>query len=105
MVIKRNYIMILAVIPARGGSRRLPGKNIAHLCGKPLIGWTIDAGRASDILDKLVVSTDDTDIKNVSIESKDNPLKDVVNFIRIYKNSAQLIIFEKMLKKGLINAI
>ena len=43
-------------------------------------------------------------IKNVSIESKDNNLKDVVNFIRIYKNSAQLIIFEKMLKKGLINA-
>ena len=43
-------------------------------------------------------------IKNVSIETKDNPLKDVVNFIRIYKNSAQLIIFEKMLKKGLINA-
>ena len=43
-------------------------------------------------------------IKNVSIESKDNLLKEVVNFIRIYKNSAQLIIFEKMLKKGLINA-
>jgi len=43
-------------------------------------------------------------IKNVSIETKDNNLKNVVNFIRIYKNSAQLIIFEKMLKKGLINA-
>ena len=43
-------------------------------------------------------------IKNVSIESKDNNLKDVVNFIRIYKNNAQLIIFEKLLKKGLINA-
>ena len=43
-------------------------------------------------------------IKNVSIESKDNNLKDVVNFIRIYKNNAQLIIFEKILKKGLINA-
>ena len=43
-------------------------------------------------------------IKNVSIESNDNNLKDVVNFIRIYKNSTQLIIFEKMLKKGLINA-
>ena len=43
-------------------------------------------------------------INNVSIESKDNNLKDVVNFIRIYKNNAQLIIFEKLLKKGLINA-
>ena len=43
-------------------------------------------------------------IKNASIESKDNNLKDIINFIRIYKNSARLIIFEKMLKTGIINA-
>ena len=42
-------------------------------------------------------------IKNASIESKDNNLNDVINFVRIYKNSAQLIIFEKMIKSGLIN--
>ena len=38
---------ILAIIPARSGSKRLPGKNIKTLCGKPLIQWTIDAARAA----------------------------------------------------------
>lgn len=55
----------LGVIPARGGSKRLPGKNTRHLCGKPLIAWSIiEANRSK--LDHVIVSTDDLPIANVS---------------------------------------
>jgi len=54
--------MNLAVIPARGGSKGLPGKNIRNLNGKPLIGWSIEAGLSSSLIDKVVVSTDTDDI-------------------------------------------
>lgn len=55
---------VLAVIPARGGSKRLPVKNIMPLNGKPLIGWTIEAALASSYIDEVIVSTDCLDIKN-----------------------------------------
>ena len=48
----------LAIIPARGGSKGLPGKNIKELCGKPLIAWSIEVGLQSNYLDEVVVSTD-----------------------------------------------
>jgi CMP-2-keto-3-deoxyoctulosonic acid synthetase len=52
---------VVAVIPARGGSKRLPGKNLAPLLGRPLIGWVIDAALASGHLtpDHVIVSSDD----------------------------------------------
>lgn len=50
---------LLAIIPARGGSKRLPGKNVLRLAGKPLIQWTIDAARQSGMCADLLVSTDD----------------------------------------------
>ena len=49
----------LAIIPARGESKRLPRKNLLDLCGKPLIAWSIEAGLKSKYIDKLVVSSDD----------------------------------------------
>ena len=48
----------LAIIPARGGSKGLPGKNIKELCGKPLIVWSIESGLKSKYIDEVVVSTD-----------------------------------------------
>jgi CMP-N-acetylneuraminic acid synthetase len=57
---------ILGLIPARGGSKTLPGKNIKMLCGKPLLAWTIEQGLASRLLDRLIVSTDDEVIAEVS---------------------------------------
>lgn len=57
---------ILAVIPARGGSKGLPGKNIRPLHGRPLIAWTIAAARGSRRLDRIVVSTDDPAIAAVA---------------------------------------
>jgi CMP-N,N'-diacetyllegionaminic acid synthase len=56
----------LAIIPARGGSKRLPRKNILDLCGKPLILWTIEAGLKSKYIDRVIVSSDDKDILNIS---------------------------------------
>lgn len=51
--------MVLAVVPARGGSRGLPGKNLRHLAGKSLLGWTIAASADSKYIDRVIVSTDD----------------------------------------------
>ncbi len=57
---------ILGLILARGGSKRLPGKNIRPLCGKPLIAWTVEAALASSELSKVVVSTDSHAIAEVA---------------------------------------
>ena len=59
---------LLAIIPARGGSKRLPRKNILDLAGKPLIAWTIEAALNSKYIDRIVVSTDDQEIANFSIK-------------------------------------
>lgn len=56
---------VLAVIPARGGSKGLPGKNIKELCGKPLLAWTIEAGLRSRYVDEVMVTTDSEAIAEV----------------------------------------
>lgn len=56
----------LAIIPARGGSKRLPRKNILDLAGKPLIAWTIEAGLKSKYIDKVIVTSDDKEILGLS---------------------------------------
>ena len=61
-----NGKKILAIIPARGGSKGLPGKNIKPLCGKPLIGWSIEQAQASKYIDEIFVSTDSLEIANVA---------------------------------------
>ncbi len=57
---------ILGLIPARGGSKALPRKNVLPLAGKPLIAWTIEAALASKYLDRVVLSSDDPEIMEVS---------------------------------------
>ena len=58
--------MIIAVIPARGGSKRIPGKNIRDFCGKPIIAWSIEAALATEMFDNIVVSTDDERIAEIA---------------------------------------
>lgn len=58
--------MKVAVIPARGGSKRIPRKNIKAFCGKPMIAWSIEAARASGCFDRILVSTDDTEIADIA---------------------------------------
>lgn len=59
---------ILAVIPARGGSKGLPGKNLRNFSGKPLIAWSIASARAESRITDVVVSTDDEEIRRVAQE-------------------------------------
>ena len=60
--------IIVAIIPARGGSKGLPGKNILNFSGKPLIAWTIEAALKCKRIDRVVVSTDDEEIARISGE-------------------------------------
>jgi CMP-N,N'-diacetyllegionaminic acid synthase len=63
-----NQKKVVAIIPARGGSKRLPGKNLLPLAGKPLIAWSIAAAKESRYVDTVVVSTDDDCIMAVANE-------------------------------------
>lgn len=59
-------LKFVGVIAARGGSKRLPRKNILPLCGKPLIAWSIEAARGCAEIDRLIVTTDDEEIADIS---------------------------------------
>ena len=58
--------MNLCVIPARGGSKRIPRKNIKEFCGKPMIAWSIEAAISSGSFDRIIISTDDDEIAEVA---------------------------------------
>lgn len=58
--------MNVAIIPARGGSKRIPRKNIREFCGKPMIAWSIEAALESGCFDRVIVSTDDETIAEVA---------------------------------------
>ena len=57
---------VLALIPARGGSKGLPGKNVRLLGGKPLLAWSVQAAKASKYVDRIVLSSDDAEIMAVA---------------------------------------
>lgn len=61
-----NGKSVLAIIPARGGSKGVPRKNIRDLAGKPLIAWTIEAARKSVYIDRVILSSDDPEIIDVA---------------------------------------
>jgi N-acylneuraminate cytidylyltransferase len=56
----------LAVLPARGGSRRIPRKNIRPFCGRPMIAWPIAAAQKSGLFDRIIVSTDNPEIAEIA---------------------------------------
>ncbi|MHB1349612.1 MAG: pseudaminic acid cytidylyltransferase [Desulfobulbaceae bacterium] len=56
----------VAIIPARGGSKRIPRKNIRPFAGKPIIGYSIETAKASGLFDRIIVSTDDREIATVA---------------------------------------
>ena len=65
-----NGKSILAIIPARAGSKGLPGKNVRMLCGKPLIAWSIEKALLSSYVDTTLVSTDSAEIADIAREHK-----------------------------------
>lgn len=60
--------MKVAIIPARGGSKRIPRKNVRVFCGEPIIGWSIKAAREAGIFERVIVSTDDAEIGSIARE-------------------------------------
>jgi N-acylneuraminate cytidylyltransferase len=76
---------ILAIIPARGGSKRIPRKNIKNFVGQPIIKYSIDAALQSGIFDEIMVSTDDEEIANVS-----DSFGAKIPFMRSAKNSGDM---------------
>jgi pseudaminic acid cytidylyltransferase len=60
--------VIIAIIPARGGSKRIPRKNIRRFVGKPMIGYSIESARQSGLFDRVIVSTDDAEISAIARE-------------------------------------
>lgn len=89
--------MNIAVIPARGGSKRIPRKNIKPFCGKPMIAWSIEAAKASGCFDAVIVSTDDDEIADVArqfgaeapFKRPDNLADDHTPTIPVIKHAAQ----------------
>jgi N-acylneuraminate cytidylyltransferase len=59
----------VAVIPARGGSKRIPRKNILDFGGRPMLAWTIEAARKSEVFDRVIVSTEDKEIARIAVEA------------------------------------
>ena len=56
----------IALIPARGGSTRIPRKNIRNFVGRPMIAWPIETAKLSKLFDRIIVSTDDQEIAEVA---------------------------------------
>ena len=69
---------ILVIIPARGGSKRLVGKNKVKLKGKPLFIYSVEAANNLDLITRIVVSTDDKEIQNICIKNQ-------IEYLEIYK--------------------
>ena len=62
--------MKVAIIPARGGSKRIPRKNVKLFCGKPIIAYSIEAAVRSGVFDDVIVSTDDAEIADVAKQER-----------------------------------
>lgn len=86
----------LAVIPARGGSKRIPRKNIKDFCGKPILAFSIDAALKTDLFDEIMVSTDDEEIAEIA-----KKYGAVVPFLRNSKTSNDFAILKDVLMEVL----
>lgn len=89
--------MRLAVIPARGGSKRIPRKNIKDFCGKPIMVFSIDAALKTDLFDEVMVSTDDEEIAEIA-----KKYGAVVPFLRNSKTSNDFAILKDVLMEVLV---
>jgi N-acylneuraminate cytidylyltransferase len=67
MALNFDLSSCFALIPARAGSKRIPGKNLRDFCGKPIIAWSIEAAKASGLFGSIVVSTDSPEIAELSL--------------------------------------
>ena len=84
--------MDICVIPARGGSKRIPRKNIKLFGGRPMIEWSIDAATKSKLFDQIIVSTDDSEIAEIALAcGADVPFKRPSELSDDYTNTSAVI--------------
>lgn len=84
--------MKVAIIPARGGSKRIPGKNIKNFLGKPMIAWSIEIAISSGIFDRIIVSTDSVEIAEVAKKyGADIPFLRPANLADDYSGTTEVI--------------
>lgn len=88
----------IAIIPARGGSKRIPGKNIRTFFGKPVIAWSIEAAIQSALFSEVMVSTDDEEIANIAVRYGAS-----VPFMRSSKNADDFATTSDVLAEVLAN--
>ena len=85
--------MNLLIIPARGGSKRIPRKNIKNFHGKPIIEWTINESKKLKNFERFIVSTDDNEIAKISKSSGfEIPFLRPKNLSEVYVNTRDVII-------------
>ncbi len=84
----------LAIIPARGGSKRIPRKNIKDFLGKPIIAYSIEAALKSGLFEEVMVSTDDIKIADIAIQYGAK-----VPFMRSVKNADDHAVLEDVIKE------
>lgn len=95
---------MIAIVPARGGSKGLPGKNIRLLNGKPLIQYTIEAALGSDCVDRVIVTTDDENIASIARQTgadvpfmrPDNLASDTVSAVDVYLHAVEFVAAESI---------
>ena len=84
--------MIVAIIPARGGSKRIPRKNIKPFSGKPIIAYSIEAAKETGLFDRIIVSTDDPEIAAVAAGyGAESPFLRPAELADDYANTGQVI--------------
>lgn len=84
--------MKIAVIPARGGSKRIPRKNIKDFCGKPMIAWSITIAKSSGLFSHIIVSTDDKEIAEVAAKwGAEVPFERPGNLSDDYTGTAEVV--------------
>ena len=94
---RKSSKKIIAIITARGGSKRIPRKNIKEFCGKPIIEYPINAALQSGIFDEVMVSTDDEEIAQISKSAGAN-----VPFLRSEKTSNDFALTRDVLMEVLM---
>ena len=84
--------MRLCVIPARGGSKRIPRKNIREFCGKPIIAWSIEIAIQSGCFDKIIVSTEDSEIASIAqLYGAETPFKRPAKLSDDYTTTTEVV--------------
>ena len=93
---KHTHVEVLALIPARGGSKGIPRKNIKQFCGKPLMAWTIEEAKKSRYITRIIVSTDDEEIAERRIFSRHAAgklkMNDAVRLVRMHGGHAHTLV-------------